>query len=375
MKPPDWPRLRDQCLVAVSLVILTWAAAQVLGHVLRILVLVLLATVLAYALEPAISLVQRFVPRLWAALGLYLLVFGTLGVLLFLFGHQLGTEATSLARQLPTYVDQASIRIGQVLAANGIPVGPNRSVASELASGLQSSFKDLLLTSVNFVGLIAGSVVDGIVVLVLAFYFMVDGHRMGGLAVRLFPPLHRDKAQFVRAAVGQVLGSYIRGQLTLAAIIGVAAGVGSWMLGVRYPLVIGVLAFLFELVPMLGPVLSAVPAVIIASFQPWPLVVYVVLYFFVIQMLENHVLAPRISGHAVGLHPVAALLALLAGADLFGIWGALFAVPFVGIAAVLATALYKAWRGQPIVVERGRMKLRLPRRGPKKEVVVAGSGE
>ena len=68
-----------------------------------------------------------------------------------------------LARQLPTYVDQASIRIGQVLAANGIPVGPNRSVASELASGLQSSFKDLLLTSVNFVGLIAGSVVDRIV--------------------------------------------------------------------------------------------------------------------------------------------------------------------------------------------------------------------
>jgi predicted PurR-regulated permease PerM len=371
MKPVDWARLRDQCLVAVAGVILIWAAAQVLGHVLRILVLVLLATVLAYALEPAISLVQRLVPRLWAALGLYLLVFGTAGVLIYLFGHQLGSEATALARQLPSYVDQASLRIGQILSANGIPVGPNRSLAGEVGAFLQGSFRDLLQTSVSLVALIASSAVDAIVVLVMAFYFMVDGHRMGDLAVRLFPPHHRDKAQFVRAAVGHVLGSYIRSQLTLAAIIGVAAGVGSWALGVRYPLVIGLLAFVFELVPMLGPILSAVPAVIIALFQPWPLVIYVILYFFVIQMIENHILAPRISGHAVGLHPVAALLALLAGADLFGIWGALFAVPFVGIAAVLASALYKSWRGQPVVVERGRTKLRLPRRGPKKEAAAA----
>jgi predicted PurR-regulated permease PerM len=76
----------------------------------------------------------------------------------------------------------------------------------------------------------------------------------------------------------------------------------------------------------------------------------------------------NISGRAVGLHPVAALLSLLVGADLFGIWGALFAVPIIGIAAVLATALYKAWRGQPIVVERGRMRLHLPRRGPRPKV-------
>jgi predicted PurR-regulated permease PerM len=368
MRPVEWGRLRDQCLVAVSLVVLTWAAAQVLGHVLRILVLVLLATVLAYALEPAISSAQRYLPRLWAALGLYLLVFGAAALLIYLFGHQLGTQATQLARQLPGYIDAAGVRLEDLLVANGIPVAQHRSVSGAVTGYLQGSFKDLLQTSVNLVALIAGSAVDGIVVLVMAFYFMIDGHRMGDLAVRLFPPLHRDKAQFVRAAVGQVLGSYIRGQLTLAAIIGVAAGLGSWALGVRYPLVIGVLAFIFELVPMLGPILSAVPAVIIALFQPWPLVVYVIAYFIVIQMLENHILAPRISGHAVGLHPVAALLALLAGADLFGIWGALFAVPFVGIAAVLATALYKAWRGQPIVVERGRMKLRLPRRGGKKEL-------
>jgi len=358
----DWPRVRDQALVAVCGVILVWAASQVLGHVLRILVLILLATVLAYALEPALSVAQRYVPRLYAALGLYALVLGTVALLLFLFGHQLGTQATALVKQLPAYLDQTGTRAQALAAGLGIPVGPPQSVSSELSRFIQGSLRDLLYTSVNVVALVAGSVIDVVVVLVMAFYFMVDGHRIGDLAVQLAPPAHREKAAFVRLAVGQVLGSYIRGQLILAGIIGVAAGMGCWLLGVRYPLVIGVLAFLFELVPMLGPVLSAVPAVIIALFQPWPLVAWVILYFIAIQMIENHILAPRISGHAVGLHPVVALVALLAGADLFGIWGALFAVPITGVAAVLAAALYKAWRGQPIVVERGRMKLRLPRR-------------
>jgi predicted PurR-regulated permease PerM len=358
----DWGRLRDQALVAVCAVVLIWAASQVLSHVLRILLLVLLATVLAYALEPALAFVQRFIPRIYAALGLYVLVFGTLGVLLMVFGHQLGTEATSLVKQLPSYLDQAGLRIQAVATGMGIPIGPPQSVSAQITHYVQGSVRDLLFTSVNFAAVIGGSLIDVIVILVMAFYFMVDGHRIGDLAVQLFPPQHREKARFVRAAVGQVLGSYIRGQLILAAIIGVAAGVGSWALGVRYPLVIGVLAFLFELVPMLGPVLSAVPAVIVALFQPWPLVAWVVLYFVVIQMIENHILAPNISGRAVGLHPVAALLALLVGADLFGIWGALFAVPITGIAGVLATALYKSWRGQPVVVERGRMKLRLPGR-------------
>ncbi|HEX6348480.1 MAG TPA: AI-2E family transporter [Candidatus Dormibacteraeota bacterium] len=358
----DWQRLRDQALVAVCVVVLLWAAGQVLGHALRILVLVLLATVLAYALEPPIVFLQRFLPRVVAALGLYLLVFGVAAALLVLFGHQLGTEATSLVRQLPAYLDQTGRHVQAVATGLGIPVGPPQSVSGQISHYVQGGLLNLVYTSANVAAAGAGAVIDVVVVLVMAFYFMVDGHRIGDLAVHLVPPAHREKATFVRAAVGQVLGSYIRGQLILAGIIGIAAGTGSWLLGVRYPLVIGLLAFLFELVPMLGPVLSAVPAVIIALFQPWPLVIWVVLYFVAIQMIENHILAPRISGHAVGLHPVVALLALLAGADLFGIWGALFAVPITGIAAVLATALYKAWRGQPIVVERGRMKLRLPRR-------------
>jgi predicted PurR-regulated permease PerM len=139
----------------------------------------------------------------------------------------------------------------------------------------------------------------------------------------------------------RVLGGYLRGQLTLALIIGVLAGVGMSLLGLPYAVVLGVLAGLFELVPMFGPILSVVPAVIVALFMPFPTVLWVVLYFLAIQQLENNVLAPRISGHAVGLQPLGAMFALLAGFQLAGLLGGLFAVPLAGVVWVLLGAAYR----------------------------------
>jgi predicted PurR-regulated permease PerM len=111
----------------------------------------------------------------------------------------------------------------------------------------------------------------------------------------------------------------------MSLVIGVLAGVGTGLLGLPYFVVLGVLAGLFELVPMFGPVLSAVPAVIVALFLPWPTVLWVVLLFVVIQQFESNVLGPRVTGHAVGLHPLGALFALLVGFEVAGILGGLFA--------------------------------------------------
>jgi predicted PurR-regulated permease PerM len=113
------------------------------------------------------------------------------------------------------------------------------------------------------------------------------------------------------------------------------------LLGLPYAIVLGVLAGLFELVPMFGPILSAVPAVIVALFLPFPTVVWVLLFFLVIQQVENNILVPRISGHAVGLHPLGAMFALLAGFQLAGVLGGLFAVPFAGVVWVLMSAAYR----------------------------------
>jgi predicted PurR-regulated permease PerM len=346
----DWARLRDKLLVALAAIALLWVATQVLGRVLHIVVVVLLAMVLAYALEPFLGLVERWLPRMLAAILIYAVALGLLATAILLLGPSVIAQAEALAERLPGYLDQL----------NGY--APIQGV--DLSGSLRSFTASALSSVVTLAETIAGGVVDTALVLILGFWFMVDGHRVRDLITRLCPPAQRDKARFLQDTVSQVLGAYIRGQLTTAAIIGVSAGVGSAVLGVHYALLIGILAFLFELIPMVGPILASLPAILISLFQPFPLVFEVIAFFIVMQVFENNILAPRITGGAVGLHPGVALLAIVIGADLGGIVGALFAVPVAGIVSVLISAIYKGWRGEPVIIERAGMRFRLPRRKP-----------
>ena len=348
MSALNWGRLRDQCLVGLSVVAFFWVASQVVGRVLHIVVVVLLALVLAYALEPPLAWAQRVLPRALAALLIYALALSVLAAGILLIAPPTIQQSEALAVRLPGYLDQLS--------------GYQPLAGIDLSGSLRGIAQSTLNSAVSVAEAVAGGVIDTMLVLVLGFWFMVDGGRMVDVALRLVPEKQRDKARFVQDTVSQVVGAYIRGQLVMAAIIGLSAGLGSWALGVRYPVLIGILAFLFELIPMVGPILASLPAVAISLTQPFPLVVYVIIFFVVMQVIENNVLAPRITGGAVGLHPVAALLAIVIGADLGGVVGALFAVPFAGVASVLIAAAWKGWRGEPVVVERAGMRFKLPKK-------------
>jgi predicted PurR-regulated permease PerM len=344
----EWSTLRDQCLVGLAVVAFLWVGSQVVGRILHIVVVVLLAFVLAYALEPALSWAQRILPRALAALLIYALALGLIGGGILLIAPPTIQQSEQLAVRLPGYLDQLN--------------GYQPLAGIDLASSIRALAQSMVASAVNVATAIAGGIVDTVLVLVLGFWFMVDGGRMAEVGIRLFPASQRDKARFVQDAVSQVVGAYIRGQLIMAGIIGLSAGIGSWLLGVRYPVLIGLLAFLFELIPMVGPILASLPAVIISLTEPLPLVFYVIVFFVVMQVIENNVLAPRITGGAVGLHPVAALLAIVVGADLGGVVGALFAVPVAGVASVLIAAVWKGWRGEPVIIERAGMRFRLPKK-------------
>lgn len=344
----DWARLRDQCVVGLSALVFVWVASQLVGRVLHIVVDVLLALVLATALGPALTWAQRILPRALAALLIYALALVTIAVGILVIGPPTIQQGETLAVRLPGYLDQ----LNSFQPLSGI----------DISGSLRGLLQSTLSSAVNVAAAVAGGVVDAGLVLVLGFWFMVDGRRVADSATYLFPERQRDQVRFVRDTAGQVFGAYIRGQLVMAAIIGLSAGIGSWLLGVRFPLLIGILAFLFELIPMVGPILASIPAVIISLTQPFPLVLEVIAFFVVMQVIENNVLAPRITGGAVGLHPVVALLAIVVGADIGGIVGALLAVPFAGIASVLIAAIWKGWHGEPVVVDRAGMRFKLPKK-------------
>ncbi len=367
----NWARLRDQCLVGVATVFFLYALWRVVHLFLHAVVLVLLAIVIAAALEPVLSRLERFMPRMVAAIATYLFAAALVGLGVYLLLGPLVGQANGLGGRIPMYFDHLSNSANEVAAQYGIILPAPSEERASLLTGIQGQLKQIVVQAIGYLALVAAFLADLALVLLLAFWFMVDGRRIRLAIARLMPAKHRERVQFVEETLSTVLGGYIRGQLTMAAIIGATVGVGCYFLGVQYPIVIGLLAFFFELVPMAGPVLAALPAILISAFQPFPLVLYVLGFFVLVQFLESNVLGPRITGGAVGLHPVAAILGLVAGFEVAGVVGALFALPALSAASILASASLKAWRGEPVVVKRKGMTFKMPNlRGPRRKELV-----
>lgn len=336
-------------LTIIAGVVVAVIAWNVIEHFLHIIVLLIASFLLAYLLGPlADRLERRGMARALSVGLIYLGIIGVIAVGAVLLIGPLTNQLQGLVKALPTLVTAqagAPSGIDQFFQEQNIPLSV-ADLRTRLVEYLGSAGTELLGSTLAVVAGLVTLVTDILLVLAITFYLLLDGRAMHNWALRFLPTTGRERWFFVEATLNRVLGGYIRGQLIVALTVGAAAGIGSFVLGVQYPLVIGLLAFLFEFIPLVGPVLGMIPAVVIAYFQSPSLALWTVVYFILLQQVEANVIVPRVSGHAVGLHPLAVLLALLAGVELGGLSGALLAVPVAGVLYVLALALYMDKTGQ-----------------------------
>ncbi len=317
---------------------------QVVMRVLYPLTLFMMGAIIAFILSPLVTrLHQGGIPKPLAIIMVYIGLLAILSLLGYLLISPLIDQITHLTKNLPKQVKdlQPNLKsLDKFLTTHGLP---NIDALKTKASGYLSDWGNIVVNHLTALVLTSFSfLVNTVLTLVIAFYLLLDGEKLKDRLYHLVPDSQLSRVVFVEATVNEVLGGYLRGQLLMSLTIGTMAGVGTYLLGVPYPVLIGVLAGVLELVPMLGPWLASMPAVVIAlvSPHPWPLTLWVALYFLAIQQLESNVIGPRITGHAVGLHPLGALMALLVGIELDGILGALFAVPVAGILYVISMAVY-----------------------------------
>lgn len=338
-------------IAGAVVLIIAW---RVLEVVFPVLILLLAAMLLAFLLGPLVARLENLgITRVLAVISVYILLLAVIFGLGSLLVTPLVQQIVALTTNLPGDVNQLRHVVksaDQMLAARHIPIHLEDLQHQGLTYAQQTG-KQVLGNTLTIVQTVAQGVIDIIAILVISLYLLIDGPRIRHNILRIIPDSQRNRVLFADAAVRTVAGGYVRGQLLLALTIGLMAAAGCFLLGVPYPLVIGLVAGFFELVPMLGPILGAVPAIALASFQGgWQLAAATIVLFIVIQQLEAHVIAPRIMGHAVGVHPIIAILAVLLGASLDGIFGALVAVPIAGIGYVVAQAVYSQVTGQQHLV-------------------------
>jgi predicted PurR-regulated permease PerM len=341
--------------------ILSWlavllVAAWLLSHVAHAILVLVLATLITFALAPLVALLSHWMPRAAAIAIAYVLGFGLIFGLLAVVVATAASQITTLVGLLPTYAKQAQDLQPQVLGIVGrfgVTQAQLSQAESSVIANLQSIGTRVATDTLAVVTSVLSALIDAVLVLILSIYLMGSGPRLVHWLREQAPPGQRRRANLIIAIFNQVVGGYIRGTFTLALLVGTLVGAGMAVLHVRYALLLGILAFFMEFVPILGVFVSGAVCVLIALFQGWFLALIVLAYFVVVHVIEGDLIGPRIMGRAVGIHPAVALLALVAGTELFGFWGALFGAPIAGLVQALALTAYREVReaGAPQLIQ------------------------
>jgi predicted PurR-regulated permease PerM len=348
-----WTRWRDILIVIIGAGIVVWAVLNVMGMFVHAIVLLLLAMAVAFLVTPLVNLLDRYLPRVLAAIIVYVVALACLGALCYALIFSLIQQVTYFSNNLPGYVQNLPSTYTSVLnwlLKQGVPPTAIDKALATISDQANAFAISVATNLVSTILIVTNVIVNVLLVTVLSFYLTVDGKRIRNALVGLSPERALSHVLLFEDALNRVVGNYIRGQLTLAAIIGLMSGIGCFFLGLsQFGLIIGVLAFLFETIPMVGPALASIPAILISLLlpTPFPRTYEILVYFIIIQVIESNILGPRIVGHAVGLHPVASILALIVGAQLFGAFGALLATPVLGAVWVVVASLYNSLRGKP----------------------------
>lgn len=341
---PNWARRRDIAFSVIGwLVILAiglWAAAHIIGALLTVMV----AALLAYAIYPLVRLFSRVLPRFAAIALAYVVVIAALGVIGYLVVNTAVEQITALAKQVAMLLEPGTNGAPSRITVELEKLGISATQINNLGNQIVGQAQGLAGSAVPVIAGIFGGIVDVILVIVLSIYLEIDGHRIMRWLRTKSPLKLRPRLNFVITTFERVVGGYIRGQILLSALIGVLVGIGMTLLHVPYAVLLGLLAFVLEFIPIIGVFISGAACVLLALTVNPVLALVVLVYFILIHIIEGDVVGPRIVGRAIGLHPAVSIFALLAGAELFGLWGALFASPVAGVIQAVFVEIWHEWR-------------------------------
>lgn len=339
-----WAQRRDLVFTTLGWILIGGLVLWAVSFVFRPLLLLIIAGLLAYALMPAVALLSRYMPRWLAILLVYLCFVSVVGGILYLIVSTAAEQISSLADYASTMLTPpatgGSSPLVRHLEQLGIPDSFIRSAGTQLLAQTQS----LAASAVPILESVFNTVLDLILVIVLSVYTLVDGERVAVWLRTSAPVKVRPHVIFLLGTLQRVVGGYIRGQLILSSLVGLLVGLGMGLLRLPYALLLGVLAFTLEFIPIIGVFISGAACVLVALTQGWILALIVLGYFIFVHVIEGDVVGPRVVGKAVGVHPAVSIVALIAGADLFGIWGALFASPLAGILQAVLAEFWRDWQ-------------------------------
>lgn len=361
----QWPQTRAIVrivLVTILLVLGIVAFIFIVRALTSVILLVVLAVFFAYLIAPLVEFARRpfnlrgqkrTIPRPIAIGIVYLVIFSVLGLFTYILVPRIIDQVTQFAQQAPAYISYARDRVqklNEIYQAYNLPPSVREAVTKKVTDFIEKIGGYTTQGLLSFLITAVVTLPELLLIPILAFFLLKDAESFRRSALQMLPSGRwRWRGDEFFQDVNRTLAAYIRAQLIACLLIGVLCTLGFLLLDVPYALTLGVMAGLFEFIPLVGPLLVAIVAVLISSFYSLNLAVGVLIFLGVLRIIHDYVTYPRIIGQGIHLHPLAVILAILSGAALAGITGIFLAIPVVAI----ATVTYRHWlehRGSPGLV-------------------------
>ncbi len=258
------------------------------------------------------------IPRIPSVLILYVVFFALLGFFLSLIIPIISFELSHLLGSLPELLSRFSNALSSRTELSQVQTAVNN--LSNLSQLSNDSYLNLVIN-------VFGGFFSFVIIVVISFYFSIMKQGVSGFIRSILPGKYESYVISLWKRAENKVGRWVQGQLLLALSVGLVVFIGLSLFHVKYALLLSILAVIFELIPFAGPVLAALPALLVAFNMSLHLGVWVLIFYIIVQQVENHILVPLILGKSLGLNPVTVIISLLIGVKLGGILGALLAVP------------------------------------------------
>jgi predicted PurR-regulated permease PerM len=329
----DWQK---NFLWILGILLLIWFIYEIRS----IVILFFITGALAYVVNPSVTkLARKLRLKKGLAIGIfYIMIITPVVTLLILILPVLGNQIMSLVKDIPKYYNVLTDGLKHLQDMFQTNPAMQKMVDSFLASiqpRIESYLSDIGIKSFNFIISLTNSIFTLILAIVLNFYFLIDMENIERWFISIIPENIKDKTLNALKEINSSFKSFLKAQLILCLFVGLADGLGAWILGVNYPLILGIIAGFTEIIPYLGPFIGAIPAIIVAlTISPWK-ALEVSIWYLVVQQLEAHFVVPNVMGKTMGLHPLTVILSLLVFGKLLGFWGVILAVPIAAMIKII----------------------------------------
>lgn len=316
---------------------------------------VILATIAYYLLRPILRLLEKIkIPRIWGILIIFIGAIGLITLLVFLVLPFLKIQFQNLVEEFPSYFGQLLINSDAFLRTSifasyyeGLDINVNTlldSVQGNIGKIFTDTVGGIATGITSFISALTGFILAIVTVPFILFYLLKDGERLPQLIIKMMPPRMRDDAEVIFHDADRQISSYIQGQILVAICIGIMVSIGFLIIGMKYALLLGVLAMFTSVVPYLGPLIAITPAVIIAIVTSPLMLIKLAAVWTIVQLVDGKFISPQIMGKSLRIHPITIIFVLLTAGSLFGVPGVVLGIPGYALLKVFVNHLFKLFK-------------------------------